>query len=418
MNKRILIAVVVLAVAIVAAVAVYLVTRNRGTEPASTSTPNTTQSNQLPTGESPSVTNQTPQDGGSETPSSAQAVTPVLSKIVNNKVVAPQLTSDGKGVIFFNEATGQIFVANFDGSNQRAIADSTFKNVVDVAFSPTGRSAILSFKSPTDNPIKYYFDIPSNSTNRLSDHIESFAYSPDGNKIFYRYADTANSLETLNVANANGTDFQKIKDFPISNVELVWVPGKDKLSFWLAPFALRRSALYKMDQDGTNVIALFNKGYGVDGLWSGDGSRVIATFAAENTVSLHIEAANFDGSEKVILPSSKTVIEKCTWANDNINVFCAIPKQVAPSAVLPDDYTTGKISTDDDIYKINTKTGERLLVRLAEIVTDDQGNQKQADLPQIDAARLFLSPDNKQLFFINKADGSALYAVDLNKAGI
>ena len=253
MNKKILIAIVVLAVAIIAAVVVFvLVRRNQGTQ--QNTAQNTTQNTaNLPEGQSPEQNGTTPGENKG-TPSTATQFTPALSKIVNAKVIAPHLTTDGAGILFYNEATGQFFVTNPDGSNQHALAESVFTNVVSVDVAPSARAAIISFKSDKSNQtIKYYFDIPTNTANRLNDHIDTFAFSPDGSKIFYRYNDTETKVQTLNIANANGSDFKKIKDFPIDSVKLAWVPGKDQLSFWLQPFALRRSALYKMDLNGGNV---------------------------------------------------------------------------------------------------------------------------------------------------------------------
>ena len=47
---------------------------------------------------------------------------------------------------------------------------------------------------------------------------------------------------------------------------------------------------------------------------------------------------------------------------DSINIYCAVPQSWPDWATLPDDYYKNAFLTIDDLWKINTETGEKNLV--------------------------------------------------------
>lgn len=95
-----------------------------------------------------------------------------------------------------------------------------------------------------------------------------------------------------------------------------------------------------------------------------------------------------------------TLPEKCVWAPDESNIYCAVPRTL--SGTLPDDWYQGAVSFSDRIWKID------LDARVAILVVDPK-TVAQADM---DAVGLAIDPLADVLVFTNRTDGS-LWVYDL-----
>jgi hypothetical protein len=99
-----------------------------------------------------------------------------------------------------------------------------------------------------------------------------------------------------------------------------------------------------------------------------------------------------------------TLPEKCTWNKGSADVYCAVPNFI-DNALYPDDWYKGEISFSDQIWKVNTITGN------AEILADPilvPGGE------DIDGIKLSVDENEKYLFFVNKKD-SYLWELELGQ---
>jgi hypothetical protein len=96
-----------------------------------------------------------------------------------------------------------------------------------------------------------------------------------------------------------------------------------------------------------------------------------------------------------------TVVSKCAWSHDSKFLFCSMPGNLPDSAILPNDWQDGKFSAADTFWKIDVATGKKDRLVDTENIKDS-----------FDAINLFLSQDEKTLFFTNKSDGK-LYKLAL-----
>lgn len=119
-------------------------------------------------------------------------------------------------------------------------------------------------------------------------------------------------------------------------------------------------------------------------------------------VSKGLDLSIYDLSGELDLDiNARTLSEKCVWSLDSNFVYCGIPKNIS-SGDYPDDWYKGKVSFDDNIYRIDVETGDMdLLVSPEDFVGEN-----------IDLINPQLTSNGEYLIFINKKDLS-LWSLEL-----
>ena len=142
-------------------------------------------------------------------------------------------------------------------------------------------------------------------------------------------------------------------------------------------------------------------GKGLTGKLSKDGLRLIYSSVVQNNVKTFFLDTKDPSPQEVLF---RTLADKCLWGTLRKNeLYCAVPSEF-PSATYPDDWYSGKVSFADQIWHLDTLTGEvHLLANLFDV-------SRQA----IDAVDLTLDPKENFLYFINKRD-LTLWSLDLNQ---
>ncbi len=109
---------------------------------------------------------------------------------------------------------------------------------------------------------------------------------------------------------------------------------------------------------------------------SPDSQQVLYSSFGKKQASLNLKQIN---NNKNITLSVITLANKCSWGNDSLVLYCAIPKTIPQNIInkLPDIWYKGEISFNDDLWKIDTKSGDAL--RLARDTTLDIINIKEGD---------------------------------------
>jgi hypothetical protein len=96
-----------------------------------------------------------------------------------------------------------------------------------------------------------------------------------------------------------------------------------------------------------------------------------------------------------------TLVSKCVWSKNNKIVYFALPSSLPDNILMPNDYDAKKFTTTDTFWKVDVTTGKKdRMIELEKM----QGSY--------DASNLFLSPDEGNLFFINRIDDK-LYKVKM-----
>lgn len=146
----------------------------------------------------------------------------------------------------------------------------------------------------------------------------------------------------------------------------------------------------------TNVLGGVN---GLTTLTSPDGKNVLYSESVNGGLALSVYHTDTATSEKL---SITTLPDKCVWSKLQKGVlYCGVPQNI-PGAGYPDSWYQGVTSFTDDLWKINSGTGETILLASPSKLSGED----------VDATKLSLSPDESFLFFVNKKD-SAPWSLNL-----
>lgn len=145
---------------------------------------------------------------------------------------------------------------------------------------------------------------------------------------------------------------------------------------------------YGIDTSGGNLGETFGKINGLTTLASPDGKMILY---GNDSLSLNIYHTDTKVSDPV---GVRTMPEKCVWGNANDVVYCAAPKSI-PLGTYPDSWYQGEVSFNDQIWKIDIKTGNTTM--LVDPTTVGNGEE-------IDGTKLALDAGENYLFFVNKKD--------------
>jgi hypothetical protein len=232
----------------------------------------------------------------------------------------------------------------------------------------------------------------------LSPDVNQVAVSPSGDKVF-----------TWNIEGDSGVGYisafdektkVKIANTPLTQVTIDW-PEANNVVVNTKASAVSSGFIYLIDTKSAVMKKVIGGLRGLTGKMSKDLSQVIYSYSTKNSFATSIFNTK-DGTNKEVI--FKTLSEKCTWSALRKNeVYCAVPTEI-PTAQYPDDWYKGDVSFVDQIWHLNTTTGEVHL--LGDLLTLSN--------KLIDATRLTLDPSENTLYFINKGD-LTLWALDLNQ---
>lgn len=317
-----------------------------------------------------------------------------------------------KEELVYFDSKQQVFVsADLDGTNQQNLTKQKLASVKEVAFSPSGLEALITFQQSGEKQLISHINLTTERITALDNNIEKAVWSPDGKFIYYKYTDTVTNKGTLSVSNPDGSKYRVVRDFNLGGVDLDWLKVGTTLAFSLQPSGYRKSSIYSMTTDGKNFTKALGDLYGLAALWSPNGKQLIYTSGDERPSSLQLSLANGNGNNAQAIGSVKTLINKCIWSADNVTIYCAVPKQLTQTFVLPDDYLQGRVATEDTFWKIDALT--KGVTRLFEdnAVQKKVGDTLETVFP--DARKLWFSQDESHLFA--RTSQGAVWSIELGK---
>jgi hypothetical protein len=186
----------------------------------------------------------------------------------------------------------------------------------------------------------------------------------------------------------------------MKNLIVEWPKGSD-IFLREKPSGIAQGSLYSLNTFSKSFNNIMPNVYGLSVKWSSEGNKILYSKTNSKGGNIGIFIADRNGTNEKSA-NVQTLAEKCAWSQDTRYIYCAIPKNIADARILPDDFYKGTFIGDDEFYKINIGTGEKINIL-----------EKESLIETFDAIDLFLSPQENYLFFVNKNNG-LLYSIKLD----
>ncbi len=304
---------------------------------------------------------------------------------------------DGQKVKYYLQNNGNVFQANFDGSDTKRISSDILEGLVKVIWSPQ-KDQVITFFEKENSIEKYLYDYQSQKAQLLDQNIKEISWHNRQNTIAYQY--TSQETNNISLKQFAQGPHKIISKTPLKNLLLDW-PKENKLAASTKASGLVQGFIYLIDTASGKWEKAMGGKYGLTALWSPQGDKILFSETNEQGKKLSLKMLDLN-SQKTIATEFETLAEKCVWSRDNRSIFCAVPKEIPSSSVLPDDYYKDKITFFDDIWWINLDTQE------TEKVFDSSGIKGEP----YNISKIILSETEDHLVFLNKQDGH-LYSLEL-----
>ena len=322
-----------------------------------------------------------------------------ITVISSQPVMSPFFDKKTETITYYSAKDGTVWQVDADGKGEKQIETTKLDGLIDVLWSPDYQKVITKFKK--SGQIYFYeYDRQNKKGIRLKNGIDIVTWDNTGTKIFYKYYDAVARKRSLNMANPDGSNWQKLSDMDLNKISIAAIPSTSNVAYWNYPDAKQESLLMKAGSINGQPQLIFKGRLGGDYLWSPDGTKALVSSIESNNdkmTSLGMLTINGEYYELGI----PTIVSKCVWSSDNKEVYYALPGGIPEKSVMPNDYQEGKFTTEDTFWKVEVSSGKK-----ERIVNTEEIKEK------YDSSNLFLSPTRSALYFVNKIDGK-LYRISL-----
>lgn len=315
-------------------------------------------------------------------------------------------------VRYMERESGHIYELAHNENIPKKISNTTITRIYDSYFNNTNSAvylrrlneensveniyAILQEKAPTTSPAALIEAVVGKlNQSLLSNSIKEFAISPNKNKIFYLTEIGEDYVGTIeDFGNRTGSNRKQVFSSPLREWLIQW-PTENTIFFNTKPSFAVPGYLFSQNINGGGLTKILG---GINGLTtniSPDAKKLIYSEAIEGGLRTYI----YDlAAKKSSLWSLATMpSEKCLWGGiDKETLYCAVPSPI-PQAEYPDQWYQGIISFNDELWRVDTKTGN------AELLVDRATFDRSGG---VDAINLVLSPQEDYILFTNKKDSS------------
>ena len=316
------------------------------------------------------------------------------------------LTEFKTAVRYVAKATGNIYQTFADKIEEKKFSVTTIPKVYDSYFGNRDESVVMRYLKADNKTIetfvgnlpKEYLGTDPNTNNEikgsfLPDNVKDISISPDTLKMFYLFESGNNMIGTT----LNFSDNKKVQvfDSPFTEWLSQW-GSSNTIILATKPSGGIPGYVYSLDLVKKNLTKIFGEINGLTTLGSSNGRLIL--FGDSNLLLniYHTDSRNSD------ILGVRTLPEKCVWGKISDAVYCAVPKLIIPN-IYPDSWYQGEVSFNDQLWKIDIKTGNATLILNPTTVVGGE---------EVDGIKLALDEGENYLFFINKKD-SFLWGLEL-----
>lgn len=319
-------------------------------------------------------------------------------------------TASSSVIRFMDRGTGHVYEADDISSNIKKLSNTTLPKIYEIYWNMNLNGFVLRYlRDESDTVTNFYGELRSTGTSTvetayevkgkyLSPDSKQIAVSPAGNKIFTWGIENGRGIGYTSAFDETGKI--KVADFPLTQVTVEW-PETNTVTLTTKASALASGYFYGLDIRTGVMKKIVGGVRGLTGKLSKDASNIVFSSGGANSIRTYYLSTKGGISQEILF---KTIADKCVWSTlRKTEIYCAVPTEI-PNATYPDDWYKGRVSFIDQIWHLDTATGEiHLLANLL-----DLSNKL------MDATDLVLDPKENYLYFINKRD-LTLWSLDLNQ---
>jgi hypothetical protein len=303
---------------------------------------------------------------------------------------------------FVDRAVGNVYeyIPETQSGEAMRITNTTIPKIQESAWSSSGNSLVLRYlDNDTDNISSFSAKISgTSSTNSLQEltglflpsNIKQMAINPNGDKIF-SLVDKSDKSGTYGfTTNLDGSGKKVIFGSPISYWNVSW-PKENTVTLTTKPTYEDNGLLYFFNPQTYSMDRILGDVTGLSTVTNKDASLVAYSYSENGFFYLNVyDVANRISRNFKIA----TLADKCVWGNSYTKIlYCAVPRIINQNN-YPDAWYQGLVSFSDDIWMIDTETGNN--EQLYNI-----GSNEKAD---IDVFDMKISLDDQYLSFSDKND--------------
>lgn len=322
----------------------------------------------------------------------------------STKIIKP-LIEFAPALRYVERSSGNIYQTFADKIEEKKFSSTVIPKIYEAFFGNKGDSVVMRYlKGDARTIITFVGTLPkellgadTSTPNEikgtfLPEDVKDVSISKDSLSMFYLFDTGDNMIGTT----LNFFTNKKVQLFDSPFTEWLSVfPNNKTITITTKPSSNVPGYMYAIDINKKNMTKILGEVNGLTTLTSPDGKLVLY---GDGNLSLNIYHTDTKTTD---LLGVKTLPEKCTWGKMSDAVYCGVPKTI-PSGQYPDSWYQGEASLEDQIWKIDMKTGNASII--ADPASINGGEE-------IDSIKLALDEAENYLFFVNKKDS---YLWELN----
>lgn len=318
-----------------------------------------------------------------------------MKLVIEGPLTGAEATTAGK-IIFYKDQ--KFYTADFEGQSINSIGAYPFNNLKKIHWATGQKEAIVQ-----DQDGFYIYSLDSDSAKKTKVGADEIVWASDG-RLFYKYYNDATKVRSLNISDKDGENWKVLVD-NLSGVYretvLTVQPGTGQNCFFSFPDGKNQSKLECVNVSGDKKIVQEGN-FGADYLWSPDGQKaLLSSVQTQGGNRMVLGVMNEQGGVYRGL-DFPTTVQKCAWAKNSKDVYCAMMGSAPEQAILPNDWENEKFQWEDiSFWRIDTETAKKSRILEAKDMTE-----------AIDAKSVFLDDAEEFLFFQNRKNNS-LYQIKL-----
>jgi len=308
---------------------------------------------------------------------------------------------------YIEKGTGHIKDISFSEKLPTKISNTTMTGIYDAIWGHEGATVILKKLNSPENTVQFVYGTIESSVSSsdlegsvgklnevvLPSNILDIAVSPDKTRIFYLVNDLDSSVGLISDFTPGTPSDKKTKVWtsPFKNWNVSW-PIKDTLSMYPKPSSTTDGHLYSLLISNSKFSKLIGDIKGLTAQVSPSGKNAIYS---ESTGTGFVSYwRDLTKNTTSILPI-QTLPEKCVWSKiSEFTLYCGVPSTIIGNN-YPDSWYQGVTSFSDGIIRIDLDVNTSNTIAKA----GSLGRE-------LDVTKPILSEDENFMAFINKKDGT------------